>query len=74
MNGTLQQIEVVRVSPDYRNNGQFQFVTGYTGGFAAPMCVHLSFEEVEERLQRTSGEARSRLIDDGSDLILIRTG
>ena len=63
--------ELARVTPDYRNNGQFQFVTGYTGGFAAPVCVHLSFDEVEQRLQRNHPGKKSRLIDNGSDLVLV---
>ena len=36
------------ITPDYRNNDKFQFVTGYTGGFAAEMCVHLTWEEKRE--------------------------
>jgi hypothetical protein len=55
------------ITPDYRNNGKFQFVTGYTGGFAAEMCVHLTWEEIEERLKEKHGPGV--LTDDGTDLI-----
>jgi hypothetical protein len=41
--------------PDHRNNGQFQFVTGYTGGFGAEACVHLTLEEYKERIQAKLG-------------------
>jgi len=41
--------------PDYRNNGQFQFVTGYTGGGGAEMCVHLTCEEYEQRVRAKLG-------------------
>ncbi len=57
----------IHITPDYRNNGKFQFVTGYTGGFAAPMCVHLTWEEIEERLTKNHGSGV--LTDDGTDLI-----
>jgi len=63
--------ELTRITPDYRNNGKYQFVTGYTGGFTAEMCVHLDFDEVKERLQAKYGKD-TVLVDDGTDLILSR--
>lgn len=59
-------LETLRVTPDYRNNGKYQFATGYTGG-GAEMCVHLGFEEVAERLTVRHGPGT--LVDDGTDLI-----
>ena len=59
-------LETLRISPDYRNAGKFQFVTGYTGG-GAEMCVHLTFEEVAKRLAKKHGDGE--LVDDGVDLI-----
>ncbi len=52
--------------PGYRNDGKYQFVVGYTGGFCAEMCVHLSFEEVSKRAEEKIG--KGTLIDDGVDL------
>jgi hypothetical protein len=51
--------------PDHRNNGKYQFVTGYTGG-GAEMCVHLGLEEIAERCRAKLGPGT--LIDDGIDL------
>lgn len=51
--------------PDYRNNGQYQFIKGYTGG-GNPMCVHLTKEQIIERLTKDHGPGR--LEDDGVDL------
>lgn len=60
----------IRITPDYRNDtehGQYQFVTGYTGGFAAPECVHLTFDEIAKRMREQHGDGW--LEDDGKDLI-----
>jgi hypothetical protein len=54
------------LTPDYRNNGKFQFVTGYCGGFGAEICAHLTWAEVEERLTELHGPGI--LTDDGTDL------
>lgn len=51
--------------PDYRNNGQYQFVTGWTGG-GAEECVHLSRGEIATRLTRDHGAGY--LEDDSVDL------
>lgn len=51
--------------PDYRNNGKYQFVTGYTGG-GAEACVHLSAEEIAERMTAQAGSGK--LLDDGVNL------
>lgn len=59
-------VETVKIKPDYRNNGKYQFITGYTGG-GNPMCVHLSFEEVAELLQKKHGNGT--LIDEGTYLV-----
>lgn len=59
-------LETVRITPDYRNNGEFQFIRGYTGG-GNPMCVHLSWEEVAVKLADQHGPGM--LDDDGTDLI-----
>ena len=63
--------ELTRITPNYRNNGKYQFVTGYTGGFAAEMCIHLTFDEIKERLQEKYGKD-TLLVDNGTDLILSR--
>lgn len=60
--------------PDYRNNGMFQFVIGWTGG-GAEMCVHLTFEEYEKNIGEKAppgrlvfitkaDSAKSELLDD----------
>ena len=60
--------ELTRITPDYRNNGKFQFVVGYTGGMnAGEKCVHLTWEEIEQRLTKNHGPGV--LTDDGTDLI-----
>ena len=59
-------LETLRLTPDYRNNGKYQFVTGYTGG-GAEMCAHLTFEEVTKQLANKYGDGE--LVDDGTDLI-----
>ena len=51
--------------PDYHNHGKYQFVTGYTG-WGNPECVHLSAEEISERLTEQYGPGK--LEDDGEDL------
>jgi hypothetical protein len=51
--------------PDHRNNGKYQFVTGYTGG-GAEACVHLSPDEVAARCREQRGPGT--LVDDGTDL------
>lgn len=51
--------------PSYRNNGEYQFVVGYTGG-GAEECVHLSAVEITRRLTESAGPGK--LIDDGVDL------
>lgn len=51
--------------PDYRNNDKYQFVTFITGGGAVG-CVHLTAEEISERLTKTMGSGH--LVDDGVDL------
>lgn len=61
-----REIETVRITPDYRNLGKYQFITGYTGG-GAEMCIHLIFDEVVTRLRANHGDGR--LIDGGTDLI-----
>jgi len=56
---------MVRIRPDYRNDtkhGQYQFVVGYTG-FGAKECVHLTFEQIKERLTESHGPGK--LEDDG---------
>lgn len=60
------EIATIRFAPDYRNLGNYQFVTGWTGG-GAEMCVHLTFEEISKRLRAKHGDGR--LVDDGTDLI-----
>ncbi len=62
----MAKIERLRFKPDHRNNGAFQFVTGYTGG-GAEMCVHLRQDEVAERLAKKHGPGE--LVDDGTELI-----
>jgi hypothetical protein len=54
-----------QLRPDYRNNGKYQFITGYSGS-GATICVHLSAEELSERLAVKHGEGK--LIDDGDSL------
>lgn len=51
--------------PDYRNNGQYQFVKGYTGG-GAQMCAHLTAEVISERCNNLVGPGT--LVDDGENL------
>ena len=51
--------------PSYRENGQYQFIVWYTGG-GNPECVHLSPEEISERLRAQVGPGT--LVDDGLDL------
>jgi len=51
--------------PEYRNNGQYQFVKEYTGGGNAA-CVHLTTEEIAQRL--TAEKGPGELIDDGVNL------
>lgn len=51
--------------PDYRNNGKYQFVVGYTGG-GAEECVHLDRDEIARRLGERHGPGT--LVDDGVDL------
>lgn len=53
--------------PDGRNNGQYQFVTGYTGG-GAEACVHLTAEQIAERCRQRHGLPPGELVDDGTDL------
>jgi len=62
----METLETLRITPDYRHAGKFQFVTGYTGG-GAEMCKHLTFDEVAERLANKHGDGE--LVDDGVDLI-----
>lgn len=61
-----REVETIRIQPDYRNLGKYQFVTGYTGG-GAEKCVHLTFAEIAARLRERHGDGR--LVDDGTDLI-----
>ena len=56
----------IHIHPDYRNNDKFQFVTGYLS-FGAEACVHLTWEEIEQRLTENHGPGV--LTDDGTDLI-----
>jgi hypothetical protein len=51
--------------PDYRNNGKYQFVMGYTAG-GAEECVHLTRDEICGRLTTRAGPGV--LVDDGVDL------
>jgi len=51
--------------PDYRNHGQYQFVTWYTGG-GAEACVHLTREQISDRLRDQKGPGI--LVDDGENL------
>lgn len=60
--------ELYRCTPDGRFNGQYQFVTGYTGG-GAEMCAHLAFETIQDRLRKSFGDQNGTLADDGTDLI-----
>lgn len=52
-------------TPDHRNNGAYQFVTGWTGG-GAEMCVHLTAADIAERVCKKLGFGR--LVDDGVHL------
>jgi hypothetical protein len=61
----MAKIERWRFKPDYRNNGAFQFVTGYTGG-GAEMCVHLRRDEIAEKLAKEYGPGE--LVDNGTYL------
>jgi hypothetical protein len=51
--------------PEYRNNGEYQFVKGYTGG-GAEMCVHLNRDQISSRCEQKLGPGT--LVDDGVDL------
>lgn len=63
--------EIARYTPDYRNNGQYQFVTGFSGS-GAEMCAHLTLEVIEQRLRERYELPDGVLVDDGKDLIFIR--
>lgn len=52
--------------PDYRNDGKYQFITGYTGGFGGVACVHLDAKEISRRCEAANGTGI--LLDDGVDL------
>ena len=67
----MSTVERVRIRPDYRNNGMFQFVTGYTGG-GAVACAHLSRDQIVGRLTIKHGPGE--LVDDGTDLIWMQAG
>ena len=67
----MSKIERTRFRPDYRNNGMFQFITGYTGG-GAVACAHLTRAEIVERLWEKHGPGE--LVDDGTDLIWMQAG
>lgn len=59
-------IKVVPVeTPDYRNNGQYQFVRGI-GHFGAEECAHVSREEIERQCRENAGDGV--LVDDGHRL------
>lgn len=62
-------VETVRITPDYRNLGKYQFVTGWTGG-GAEMCTHLTFEQVMQRFKAKHGPGK--LEDDGTDLVWLQ--
>ena len=62
--GSGQPVILVE-KPDYRLNGKYQFIKGWTGGGAA-MCLHLTKEEIIERLTTILGPGE--LVDDGEDL------
>lgn len=61
----LPSVPIPVEQPVARNNGKYQFCTGYTGG-GAMMCEHLTKEEIEKRLEEQAGPGR--LEDDGKDL------
>jgi len=42
-------------SPSYYRDGKFIFVVGYTGGFGAEMCIHLTRKEIEKRCREKVG-------------------
>ena len=55
----------IKLKPDYRNNterGQYQFIVGY-GHFGAHECVHLTFDEIANRMREKHGPGT--LKDDG---------
>lgn len=57
--------QLLLAKPDYRNDGKYQFVVGYTGG-GAEECIHLSKEEIEKRMTKKFG--KGILVDDGENL------
>lgn len=58
-------MKTLLVTPDYRNNGMYQFITGYTG-WGNPECVHLSADEIAKRAEALHGPGK--LVDDGEQL------
>lgn len=61
---------IILQKPDYRNDGKYQFITGYTGG-GAEECVHLTKEQISERASSILGDGR--LEDDGSNLYWVKS-
>jgi hypothetical protein len=61
--------DTVKLTPDFRNDGKYQFIIGRTG-WGNPECVHLTFQEIEARLVDKYGPGT--LTDDGERLIFRR--
>lgn len=51
--------------PDYRNDGKYQYVRGWTGG-GAEVCDHLSAEDIGKQMEAKLGPGK--FVDDGDDL------
>jgi hypothetical protein len=60
------EIETVRLHPEYRNDGKYQFLVGWTAG-GAEMYRHLTLEQLTTQLTAELGSGR--LVDDGTYLI-----
>ena len=59
----------IKIRPDFRNDtdlGRYQFIVGISH-FGAYECVHLTFDQIAERLRSQHGNGT--LEDDGTWLI-----